>query len=103
MKAARKRVRDAKRVEKETGKAYKEANDKVQAVLKATEVEALRVFNEAIAPFFKTYRITTSVAFKKAQDEGIRIQNTLGVRENEAYKSRLQAEQELRELKEGEK
>ncbi len=93
----RKRVRDAKRAEKEAGRVYTEASNKIQAVLARAESEALSEYNKDTAPFLKIYKIAVGTAFKRAQDEAIKIGATLGVRDNEAYQERLQAEKELRE------
>ena len=97
IKEKRRRVREAERVSKEADRAYKEASDQIQAVLKEVEEKALREFNEDIEPFLNTYRVATATAFKKAQDDSVKIGATLGVHQIEAYKELYQAREELQE------
>ncbi len=93
----KKRVREAEQAWKEAGNVYGAARDQVQAVLDAAEAEALRKYNEDTAPFLKTYRIAVSTAFRKAQEDSIKIGVTLGDREIEAYKELFRAREALRE------
>ena len=93
----KRRVRDAKRTHKEASKAFNDARDQVQTVLKAAEAEALREYNEATAPFLKTYQIAMSTAFRKAQDESTKVWDAFGDRDRETYRELIQAGEDLRE------
>ena len=94
-------VKDAKRAYKEASKAFNEANNKVQAVLEAIEAEALRKYHEDTAPFLEAYQIAVGTAFRKAQDDSIKVWDAFGERERDTYRELIQAREDFREERGG--
>lgn len=96
MKDEKKRVKEAKRAWKEIGKAIEVERDKIKATLENAESEALQKYQKDTAPFMKTYRIATSKAMRKAQDDSIKLGVMVNVTEREVYKKLLNAQEALR-------